>query len=304
MGSDNTATVTGLDSTVIAERGDANTAYLQGDRGSVTATVGDRNDLHVIGADDTAVIHHASNATIRIEGDANTATNEDSSHSTLDVTGDDNTAEASFGESNTAIITGAGSTASTGKGSFNTATITANNNATDESAPRAAANKFSAVLLYPFKGLEGEHNLPTRDKFAKEEVGEGRGLGVRSLTAIPSGDLVACISGIVTHQRGLHTLQINQHAHLLDLDFVGFLTHSCSPNVRVCLSEFKVWALADIGEGDVLTMDYASTEDVLFRQFECCCTSPNCRGWITGRRETLNLAGQDFMRRRESLHTL
>ena len=169
---------------------------------------------------------------------------------------------------------------------------------------RARSSHSAVSSLYSFIGLEGERSLPTRDKFAKVEVGEGRGLGVRSLTAIPSGNLVACISGIITHHRGLHTLQINQHAHFLDLDFVGFLTHSCSPNVRVCLSEFKVWALADICEGDVLTMDYASTEDVLFRQFECCCTSPNCRGWITGRRETLNLAGQDFMRRRKSLHTL
>jgi hypothetical protein len=32
-------------------------------------------------------------------------------------------------------------------------------------------------------------------------------------------------------------------------------------------------------------MDYAETEDVLFKQFPCSCAAPNCRGWITGRRE-------------------
>jgi hypothetical protein len=36
---------------------------------------------------------------------------------------------------------------------------------------------------------------------------------------------------------------------------------------------------------DYLTMDYAQTEDVLYRQFPCSCGAENCRGWITGRKE-------------------
>ncbi|WP_339138175.1 MAG: hypothetical protein WGN25_08090 [Candidatus Electrothrix sp. GW3-4] len=32
-------------------------------------------------------------------------------------------------------------------------------------------------------------------------------------------------------------------------------------------------------------MDYAETEDVLFKQFPCSCGSPACRLWITGRKE-------------------
>jgi hypothetical protein len=37
-------------------------------------------------------------------------------------------------------------------------------------------------------------------------------------------------------------------------------------------------------------MDYAETEDVLFKQFPCFCGSPNCRLWITGRKEMINLS--------------
>jgi hypothetical protein len=35
-------------------------------------------------------------------------------------------------------------------------------------------------------------------------------------------------------------------------------------------------------------MDYAETEDTLFKQFPCSCGSSNCRGWITGRKEMVN----------------
>jgi len=50
-----------------------------------------------------------------------------------------------------------------------------------------------------------------------------------------------------------------------------------------------------IAAGAWLTLDYASTEDVLFRQFACQCGELNCRGWITGSQEPLNAEGQAFM---------
>jgi hypothetical protein len=53
---------------------------------------------------------------------------------------------------------------------------------------------------------------------------------------------------------------------------------------------FELWALKDIEVGEALSMDYASTEDVLFKQFPCLCGAGNCRGWITGRREAPDVA--------------
>jgi hypothetical protein len=46
-----------------------------------------------------------------------------------------------------------------------------------------------------------------------------------------------------------------------------------------------VTALRDIEANSYLYMDYAETEDYLFKQFPCCCGAENCRGWITGRLE-------------------
>jgi hypothetical protein len=35
--------------------------------------------------------------------------------------------------------------------------------------------------------------------------------------------------------------------------------------------------------GELLTMDYDETEDILFRAFQCCCGSTRCRGTVGGR---------------------
>ena len=61
------------------------------------------------------------------------------------------------------------------------------------------------------------------------------------------------------------------------------------------MNEFEVWALRDIEAGHALTMDYASTEDILFRQFPCLCGTPNCRNWITGRKEEVNDEGVAYI---------
>jgi hypothetical protein len=53
------------------------------------------------------------------------------------------------------------------------------------------------------------------------------------------------------------------------------------------MQELTVTALQDIDANSFLFMDYAETEDVLFKQFPCACGSVNCRGWITGRKEML-----------------
>ena len=43
-----------------------------------------------------------------------------------------------------------------------------------------------------------------------------------------------------------------------------------------------------IKAGDYLYMDYAQTEDVLYRQFPCSCSAKNCRGWITGKKQPID----------------
>lgn len=104
------------------------------------------------------------------------------------------------------------------------------------------------------------------------------------------------MSGLLVSRRRLHTLQILPDVHMYDPRFAGLLLHSCNPNVFLDMSELWLWSLARIDEGDCLTMDYASTEQKLYRQFACRCGSYNCHGWITGYDEPPNEQGMTFLR--------
>lgn len=133
--------------------------------------------------------------------------------------------------------------------------------------------------------------------FVVTEREEGKGKAVYSVVAHRRGELVGRFSGEVLSYCTQHTLQINPWLHLLDTRFVGYLAHSCSPNVFVDMQCMEVWALRDISEHEALTMDYASTEDQLYRQFACLCGSPACRRWITGRKERINDEGLQLLRK-------
>ena len=146
--------------------------------------------------------------------------------------------------------------------------------------------------LYDFQPLHLCHGYPTADCFEVVQTTDGRGMGVRTLTSFRRGDMICKISGIVINERRLHTLQITPHSHLYDPYFSGLLLHCCDPNVFLDMSDFELWAIKDIAAGKLLQMDYASTEDILMRQFACRCGAPNCRGWITGSKEEINQEGR------------
>jgi hypothetical protein len=62
------------------------------------------------------------------------------------------------------------------------------------------------------------------------------------------------------------------------------------------MENLLVYAIKPIQSGDYLYMDYAQTEDVLYKQFECSCASSNCRGWITGSKEQVNDNHPDYLK--------
>ena len=121
------------------------------------------------------------------------------------------------------------------------------------------------------------------------------GLGVRTRRAHDRGSIVEHFRGIVGPYTAQHSLQLNPFQHILDLDFVGYLTHSCDPNCVLDMHRLCVLALKDVAEREVLTIDYAVTEDELYTQFACSCDAPNCRRWVTGRREEVNAKGRKFL---------
>lgn len=138
--------------------------------------------------------------------------------------------------------------------------------------------------LYPAEFRLGA-GYPTDADCIVHRQDAGKGLGVYARRSFQRGQLICRISGSITHEVMQHSLQISPGMHLYDPFFTGYLLHACDPNCLLDMQRFELWALKDIAPGEAMTMDYASTEDVLFKQFRCLCGSANCRGWITGRRE-------------------
>ena len=149
--------------------------------------------------------------------------------------------------------------------------------------------------LYPSSDITVENGYPSPKSFQIVQTDDGRGVGVRALIGFRRGSMIARVSGQVISTCRLHTLQINSQTHLYDPHFSGLLLHSCDPNVRLDMSVFELWALRDIATGEMLTMDYASTEDVLMRQFACQCGAPGCRRWVTGAKELPNDVGMRLL---------
>lgn len=132
----------------------------------------------------------------------------------------------------------------------------------------------------------GENPLfPSKMDFRVVLKNHVSGMGVMTFRAFAKGDLICVLAGEIITDIRQHSLQIEPGVHLYDIYFSGYFLHSCDPNVHLDMKDLRVYAVKDIQANDYLTMDYAQTEDVLFKQFPCSCGAANCRGWITGRKE-------------------
>jgi len=123
-------------------------------------------------------------------------------------------------------------------------------------------------------------NEPTTDKFEICDY-EERGLGVTALVDFYKGQEVFRFTGIATTKITQYSLQLNDKLHIHDPWFMGRILHSCDPNCSVDMDERSFTALRDIKNGEAVTMDYNSTEAVLFKPFECQC-SEECKTGIVG----------------------
>ncbi len=122
------------------------------------------------------------------------------------------------------------------------------------------------------------------------------GLGVETLAAWRKGDVIHVFTGEIGPEINQHSLQVDATNHISDTTFIGYLSHACSPNSRLDMQRFELVALKDIPAGALLTIDYAATEDRLYRQFACHCGAPQCRHWITGRAAGPNVEGQAYLK--------
>ncbi len=142
-------------------------------------------------------------------------------------------------------------------------------------------------MLYPksFGDAPVHPHNPQGSDFAVVLKSKEAGNGVITLRSFRRHDVLAVMNGERIAEIRQHTLQIEPNLHLFDPYFSGCFLHSCEPNISLDMHRLTVTALHDIPANSYLYMDYAQTEDVLFRQFPCACGSNHCRGWITGRKE-------------------
>jgi uncharacterized protein len=137
-------------------------------------------------------------------------------------------------------------------------------------------------MLYPSK-YGNDPLFPQSSDFAVLFKDHTSGSGVFSYRSFRKGDNIARMAGEVTSDIRQHTLQIAPGRHLHDLFFSGYFLHACDPNISLDMKSMTVTALHDIPANSWLYMDYAETEDHLFKQFPCTCDSYNCRGWVSGK---------------------
>ncbi len=135
-----------------------------------------------------------------------------------------------------------------------------------------------ALPRFPFE--------PTRDRFAITQVGDSVGEGVTTRCHFMPGDILFGFTGFFTSEITQFTLQVHEGLHLHDPYFMGKVLHSCDPNATCDMTRRLFIAIAPIAPGDFITMDYAQTEDYLFKTFECQCGAPHCRGEVKGRKQT------------------
>jgi len=112
-----------------------------------------------------------------------------------------------------------------------------------------------------------------------------RGLGVRTRRSFAAGETIHRFAGMVSETICQHSLQIDATRHISATRYIGYLSHGCDPNARLDMAGFALIARRAVAAGDIVTIDYAETEDRLHRQFACDCGAAACRGWIHGRAE-------------------
>lgn len=137
-------------------------------------------------------------------------------------------------------------------------------------------------MLYPIR-FTREPLHPQSTDFAVIIKDDIVGKGTISYRDFDAGTIIALMAGDIVDDIRQHTLQISPNKHLFDPFFSGYFLHSCDPNISLDMQSMTVTALKPIAANSFLYMDYAQTEDHLFKQFPCSCGADNCRGWVSGR---------------------
>lgn len=144
--------------------------------------------------------------------------------------------------------------------------------------------------FYP-DSLPAFANEPSVKKFAIQKISQSVGEGVVALVPFSRGEIVCAFTGYLVNVITQYSLMLGPGQHVHDPYFMGKVLHSCDPNTFCDMKRRVFVARKHIKAGEWVTMDYAQTEEELFKPFPCSCGSVNCRGFITGRAEAAAVAG-------------
>lgn len=118
--------------------------------------------------------------------------------------------------------------------------------------------------------------------------------GVFAREPIAEDSVIFCLKGALSTKPSRYSIQLGRNEHLDfpavreandDLDYCWqYLNHSCGPNGYINASDLTFRALRDIVAGEQITINYLTTESEMAVPFSCGCGSPNCFGWISGRK--------------------
>lgn len=139
-------------------------------------------------------------------------------------------------------------------------------------------------MLYPSR-YGNDPLFPKKEDFQVIFKDDVSGQGVITYRSFKRGEVIARMAGDVIGEIRQHTLQVSPDRHLFDPFFSGYFLHSCDPNISLDMQAMTVTALQDIPANSYLYMDYAETEDHLFKTFPCSCGAAACRGWIGGKKD-------------------
>ena len=146
---------------------------------------------------------------------------------------------------------------------------------------------MSYARFYP-DTLPSFANEPTRECFDIVRVGADVGEGVQTRVSFNAGAVLFAFTGFFSTEITQFSLQVREGLHLHDPYFMGKVLHSCDANAYCDMEARQFVALRPIEAGEFVTMDYAQTEDYLFKTFPCSCGAENCRGYVTGRKQAIS----------------
>ena len=119
------------------------------------------------------------------------------------------------------------------------------------------------------------------------------GRGSIAVESIGAGEVVAAFGGrcltrdefdLLPPGQQVRSIQIGDNLFLagpVEPEPADFINHSCDPNCGMSGSNIVV-ALRDIGVGEAITYDYATSDGCDYDEFECACGAVVCRGKVTG----------------------